>query len=81
MRSSTQTIIAALRNLSRAIVCDDGVVTAAITEAADRLEEMTLTDAERAAVEFFGKMAWPKQSHQINAKAATLRGLLARTGK
>lgn len=39
-RSSTETLIAALRVLARDIQSDDGVANAAIAEAADRLEEL-----------------------------------------
>lgn len=39
-RSSTATLIAALRILARDIDSDDGVANAAIAEAADRLEEL-----------------------------------------
>lgn len=42
------------------------------------LESARLTDAEREAVEFFGTMQWPRESQQIKARAATLRGLLER---
>lgn len=80
MKSSTQTLISALRVLTREIYCEDGTATAAIAEAADRLEEMRMTDAEREAVEFFSKMKWPTQSQQIKARAATLRALLERLG-
>ena len=74
MKSSTQTLTAALRVLSREIYCEDGAATAAIAEAADRLEEMRLTDAEREAVECgLGEIAgvYPET-------AATLRSLLER---
>jgi hypothetical protein len=39
-KSDTKTIIGAMRILSREIYCEDGVATAAIAEAADRLEEL-----------------------------------------
>lgn len=39
-RTSTETIIGALRVLSRDIVTDDGVANACLREAADRMEEM-----------------------------------------
>lgn len=39
MKSDTNTIIRALRILARDIQSDDGVANAAITEAADRLQE------------------------------------------
>ena len=39
-RSSTKEIISALRVLSEDIVTDDGVVSATLREAADRMEEM-----------------------------------------
>lgn len=47
MKSSTETLIVALRVLARDIQSDDGIANAAIAEAADRLEEMsTLHGAE-----------------------------------
>ena len=39
-RSSTEALIAALRALAEDIVTDDGVVSATLREAADRMEEM-----------------------------------------
>jgi len=41
-KSDTKTIIRAMRILSREIYCEDGVATAAIAEAADRLEELEI---------------------------------------
>jgi hypothetical protein len=40
-RASTETIIKALRILARDTVSDDGIANAAITEAADRLDELS----------------------------------------
>ena len=40
-RTDTTTLINALRILARDIDCEDGVATACISEAADRLEEMS----------------------------------------
>lgn len=51
IQSSTQMIIDALRVLSRDIHCEDGVATAVIAEAADRLDALRLTAEERKAVE------------------------------
>lgn len=48
MTSDTTTLIAALRILARDIYCEDGVATAAIAEAADRMEEMRLAIARLA---------------------------------
>lgn len=42
MKSSTETLIAALRVLANDIESQDGVANAAIAEAADRLEELEL---------------------------------------
>jgi len=42
VKSDTTTLIAALRILARDIYCEDGVATAAIAEAADRMEELQL---------------------------------------
>lgn len=43
MKTDTATLIAALRILARDIYCEDGVATATIAEAANRLEELRLT--------------------------------------
>lgn len=40
MRSSTETLITALRVLAQEIHCEDGTAQAALSEAADRLEEL-----------------------------------------
>lgn len=81
MKSSTDTLIAALRILSRDIYCEDGVATAAIAEAADRLEELRLTDAERTAVEAAIKCAdlYDEEMDGFSSGVSkTLRGLLER---
>jgi len=46
VRSSTETLIAALQILARDIKSDDGVANAAIAEAADRLAELERENAE-----------------------------------
>ena len=46
MRSSTETLIAAMRILSRDIKSTDGIANAAIAEAAERLEELDDSLAE-----------------------------------
>lgn len=46
MRSSTETLVAAMRILARDIQSGDGVANAAISEAADRLEELQASIAE-----------------------------------
>ena len=50
-RTDTPTLIAALRILARDIHCEDGVATACIAEAADRLEELN-----QAVVDHFRKI-------------------------
>lgn len=40
-RTDTTTLIKALRILARDIHCEDGIATACIAEAADRLEELS----------------------------------------
>jgi ribonuclease HII len=40
----------ALRLLARDIVCEDGVATAVISQAADEIDRLRLTDAEREAL-------------------------------
>lgn len=57
-RSSTETLIAAMRILSRDIQSGDGVANAAIAEAAQRLDEMqSLIDGAYDIVEI-----WPARS-------------------
>ncbi len=51
-RTNTQTLILSMRILARDVQCDDGVANSAITEAADRLEEL-----QSALVEVRG-MVW-----------------------
>lgn len=48
--SDTATLTAALRILARDIHCEDGVATQCITDAADTIERLRLTDAEREAI-------------------------------
>ena len=45
MRSTTPTIISAMRTLAADIQCDDGIANGAIHEAADRLEELSISHA------------------------------------
>jgi hypothetical protein len=45
--SDTATLVRALRVLARDIHCDDGIATQCITEAADEIERLRLTDEER----------------------------------
>ena len=78
MKSSTQNLIDALRVLSREIYCEDGAATAAIAEAADRLEAMRMTDAERDAVERVSVAYDLLPTEGARQIAATLRGLLER---
>lgn len=54
MRSSTETLIAATRILSRDIKSTDGVANAALREVADRLAE--LNEAERNLATLTGKL-------------------------
>ena len=84
MTGSVQTLIDALRVLSRDIYCEDGVATAVIAEAADRLDVLRLTDEEHAAltraIETLEGVEYLEAfSTENDATAATiLRGLLAR---
>ena len=80
MKSSTQNLIDALRVLSREIYCEDGAATAVIAEAADRLEEMRMTDAERDAVLAMACHCDTRCGSEWVKLSATLRGLLSRTG-
>jgi hypothetical protein len=51
-----------------------------LEEAADEIERLRLTDAERQAVEFFSRIDGPGNVPVANQKAATLRDLLERLG-
>ena len=42
MKSSTETIISALRVLARDIQTDDGVINACLSESAERLQELSI---------------------------------------
>jgi hypothetical protein len=62
----------ALRILARDIYCEDGIATQCIREAADEIERLRLTDAEREAVAYYVGTGGP------DTVDATLRGLLER---
>lgn len=47
-------------------------------QAADEIERLRLTDAEREAVRFFSQIDGPHNVPVANRRAATLRGLLER---
>lgn len=66
-RSSTETLIAALRLLAREIVSPDGVPNAAIAEAADRLEE--LAACRQALVGMVGSDSAPELRDMRDALA------------
>jgi len=77
----------ALRILARDIHCEDGIATQCIREAADEIERLRLTDAEREAVRFAAAAALPETERLggvagelCRMHAATLRGLLERLG-
>jgi hypothetical protein len=46
MRSSTETLIAACKELAATVQCDDGVANMALREIAERLEELSKERAE-----------------------------------
>jgi hypothetical protein len=48
--SDTATLVRALRVLARDIHCEDGIAVQCITEAADAIERLRLTDEEREAI-------------------------------
>jgi hypothetical protein len=82
--SDTTTLVRALRVLARDIHCEDGIAVQCITEAADAIERLRLTDEEREAlergicsltgVEDLSECADPMDD------ACTIRGLLKRLG-
>jgi hypothetical protein len=47
MRSSTETLIAACRELAATVQCDDGVANEALREIAERLEELAGIKSKR----------------------------------
>jgi hypothetical protein len=74
--SSTSTLIAVLRELAATVQCDDGVANAALSEAADRMDDMQDVIAglvsTQAVVHMGGKhirykTAWPA-GHLIHRK-------------
>lgn len=71
----------ALRILARDIHCEDGIATQCIREAADKIDRLRLTDAERAAIEQAIKDA-ESFGNPSNAMVplGLLRGLLERLG-
>ena len=79
--SDTATLVRALRILARDIHCDDGIATLCIAEAADAIERLRLTDAERAAIEkAIGReldAEW--YGGPEPGRVVALRGLLERT--
>ena len=79
--SDTTTLVRALRVLARDIHCDDGVATQCITEAADAIERLRFTDAEREAIEqAIGReldAEW--YGGPEPGRVVALRGLLERT--
>ena len=86
MRTSTETLIAAMRIFSRDIISDDGVTNAFIAEAAQRLEEQQdrikrLEEALEGTVKWIVDLAdsgdagfWnPEEQHEIIAARAVLK--------
>jgi hypothetical protein len=73
--------VRALRVLARDIHCDDGIATQCITEAADAIERLRLTDEEREAIEkAIGReldAEW--YGGPEPGRVVALRGLLERT--
>lgn len=63
MRTDTRTIIEMLRVLSHDLITDDGVVSCALREAADRMEELDLAgrrllERAKATVDRWEQPAW-----------------------
>jgi hypothetical protein len=79
--SDTATLVRALRVLARDIHCEDGIAVQCITEAADAIERLRLTDAEREAIEkAIGReldAEW--YGGPEPGRVVALRGLLERT--
>ena len=83
MRSSTETIIEAMKILSHDIYCEDGVATAAIAEAADRLEEIAAENKKlktelQEAKDYADKLVEHKDMVCLPADLANLREANAR---
>ena len=78
--SDTTTLVRALRILARDIHCEDGIATQCITEAADAIERLRLTDAEREAIETaMNAYGEHNDDPECEAIEAALWGLLERT--
>jgi hypothetical protein len=79
--SDTATLVRALRVLARDIHCEDGIAVQCITEAADAIERLRLTDEEREAIEIaIGReldAEW--YGGPEPGRVVALRGLLERT--
>jgi hypothetical protein len=79
--SDTATLVRALRILAHDIHCEDGIATQCITEAADAIERLRLTDEEREAIEkAIGReldAEW--YGGPEPGRVVALRGLLERT--
>lgn len=65
-KSDTDTIIGALRVLARDIQTDDGVVNACLSEAAERLEELSINPHEKVK-------GLIKQGYEIEESAVVIR--------
>jgi predicted transcriptional regulator len=85
MRSSTKTIIEALRILANEIQSEDGVVNATIAEAANRLDEMHISesmkeylDSERATQDALLKRLEETQERMITAERICNKIYIAR---
>ena len=71
-RSSTETLIAALRILARDIQSEDGLAKAAIAEAAERLEELDeiLREAFSGDLTYLSDMAMVPRQTVVRARLA-----------
>ncbi|MGN2391238.1 hypothetical protein [Pelomicrobium sp. G1] len=88
MRSETKTLSAALYELARTVESGDGVANAALTEAAERLDEQTIALRRMAemqtAVEFAFGCLWmidPERSERAYAARQALAPFLDQAAK
>lgn len=73
------TLTASLRLLANNIDCEDGVAIAVVLQAADEIERLRLTDAERHCLREVRDTYADEDDVACNEIAAVLDGLLERT--
>lgn len=81
MRSTTETLIAAMRILARDIQSGDGVANAAISEAAGRLEEQQAALSELEAKVKAQHLDWREVEKLLNAVHTVRKAVEVQSGR